>query len=173
MKFLTLSLCLLLSFNMMASDSSHSEMKMEKKKNLMSVSAEVKSQVLAAFASYDKLHSAFFKYDAKKIEAESKILLGLLNNISDRKLVSLLDKANVFAFLSAIKASNKKAVNNSLLDNTSKKLNELILSKFNIGNDYQAYYCPMVKKDWIQNTKESKDVRNPYSADMPSCGGLK
>ena len=83
-----------------------------------------------------------------------------------------------------------------LLDYTQKKLPELqnsndldqskeamnvisqgilnVLEKHAPNKNYARYYCPMVKKYWIQNIKDSEKVMNPYaSASMPHCGSKK
>ena len=38
------------------------------------------------------------------------------------------------------------------------------------SSEYSVYYCPMVKKNWLQSTAKSDEVRNPYDSSMPKCG---
>ena len=45
-----------------------------------------------------------------------------------------------------------------------------VLSKYDLGSDYNVYYCPMVRKKWIQNSTKHAGVKNPYAPEMPNCG---
>ena len=45
-----------------------------------------------------------------------------------------------------------------------------VINKYDLGSEYNAYSCPMVKKKWIQNSKKMTKVHNPYAAGMPHCG---
>jgi hypothetical protein len=40
-----------------------------------------------------------------------------------------------------------------------------------VGEGYNEYTCPMVKKKWVQNSKKRARVHNPYAPEMPHCGG--
>jgi hypothetical protein len=42
--------------------------------------------------------------------------------------------------------------------------------KAGLGDEYKVYYCPMIKKYWIQNGKMS-EVRNVFAQYMLECGG--
>ena len=46
-----------------------------------------------------------------------------------------------------------------------------IVNTYDVGNEYNAYSCPMVKKKWLQNSKKMAKVHNPYAPNMPHCGG--
>ena len=50
----------------------------------------------------------------------------------------------------------------------------VVLEKHAPNKDYARFYCPMVKKYWIQNKTKIKKVMNPYaSSSMPHCGSIK
>ncbi len=151
----------------------HGKMMKSESKGKLAVTEKVKNEILSSLVVYEELHKSYFEYDSKKVVEKSKQFSELLSKLSERDIVSSLENANVFKFLAAIKAGDNRSVNNSLLDNISKKLNELIISKYDIGSDYNLYHCPMVDKFWIQNSKKMAKVHNPYAPDMPHCGGMK
>ena len=51
----------------------------------------------------------------------------------------------------------------------------VVLTKHAGNENYARYYCPMVKKYWLQNIKKTAgNTQNIYAAkSMPSCGGIK
>jgi hypothetical protein len=50
----------------------------------------------------------------------------------------------------------------------------VVLDKYSHNKNYARYFCPMVKKYWIQNISKSEKVMNPYaSTTMPHCGAKK
>ena len=71
--------------------------------------------------------------------------------------------------LKEIKSDSSKKDNNQRYHLVSMALIH-VLNKYDIGNDYAAYTCPMVQKKWIQNSKKIAKVHNPYSDKMPHCG---
>ena len=51
------------------------------------------------------------------------------------------------------------------------KLSERALGMTKDQEGYYHAYCPMLKKDWVQT---SKDISNPYAGkSMPTCGVIK
>lgn len=152
----------------------HGKMMKNTSNGKKTLNEKAKKEVLSSLAIYEELHKSFFDYDvkgAKEVVAKAKSLSESLNKLSDREIVSSLEKANVFKFLGAIKAGDNRSINNSLLDNISKALNKNIISKYDIGSDYNVFHCPMVDKHWIQNTTKMAKVHNPYAPEMPHCGG--
>ena len=130
---------------------------------------ESKEQVLNSLKVYEKLHDAYYAYDNSKVVAQSQKLIKSLKAITNKDIQSKLNSQNVYTFLKAIKVTDNRTVNDSLLDNISKKINKVILSRYDLS-DYNLYYCPMVKKHWLQNSKKMAKVHNPYAPDMKSCG---
>jgi hypothetical protein len=131
------------------------------------VDEKTKAQIIEALKVNDELHSSFFKYDGKKIEAAAKKLNSAFGKIEDAKISKLL----VFAKkkLSEIKEDNKKKMNNENYHIVSSAM-IFVINKYDLGSEYNAYSCPMVKKKWVQNSKKSAEIQNPYAANMPDCG---
>jgi len=170
--FVTLSLVVASLFALKTFGSeSHDHGKVMKKENSQTkqLDKDSKAQILKSLKTYEKLHDAYYAYDNSKVVSESKKLTQSLEAISNKDIQSKLKSENVYTFLNAIKMTDNRTVNDSLLDNVSKKLNEIILSKYDLS-DYNLYYCPMVKKHWLQNSKKMAKVHNPYAPDMKSCG---
>jgi hypothetical protein len=71
--------------------------------------------------------------------------------------------------LSDINSNNDKETNNKNYHLVSMALIHIV-NKYDVGNKYNAYSCPMVKKKWLQNTKNDSGTRKPYAANMPNCG---
>lgn len=132
-----------------------------------SLSGEVKARLLNVFESNEKLHQAFFKYDVENVEKNAKQLLDSINKINDPEIAKLLNFSK--SKLKEIGTANKREENNQNYHLVSMALIH-ILNTYNLGNAYKAYFCPMVKKKWIQNTKELDEVQNPYASNMPNCG---
>lgn len=118
---------------------------------------------------YESLHQSFFENDNAKIKTNAKVLLNEMEAIKDDKIVKTLSytkkKLNEITMSDDIKA-NKEAMN------TISQGLLVVLEKHAPNKNYARYYCPMVKKYWIQNISKSEKVLNPYaSASMPHCGG--
>jgi hypothetical protein len=133
----------------------------------LKVDEKTKVQIIDALKVNDELHASFFKYDGKKIEAVAKKLNLAFDKINDPSISKLL----VFAKkkLVDIKEANDKKLNNENYHIVSSAL-IFVINKYDLGNEYNAYSCPMVKKKWIQNSKKMTKVHNPYAAGMPHCG---
>jgi uncharacterized membrane protein len=139
----------------------------------MKVSDKEKGIILSALAAYDELHFAYFEYDKNEVVNKAQILSQKLDLIETKMIRAKFEKDNIQKLISAIKAKNSTSINNSLLDNISKRLNDIIISKVDLGGRYGIYYCPMVKKYWLQNIKKMSKVHNPYAPEMPHCGSAK
>lgn len=37
-----------------------------------------------------------------------------------------------------------------------------IINTYDVGENYNAYSCPMTNKKWVQNSKKLNMVSNPY-----------
>ena len=131
------------------------------------VDGESRKAVLNVLKINERLHEAFFKYDAKKAELSARELKAAIEKIEDKQISKLLSFSK--SKLDSIKASNEREENNQNYHLVSSALIHVVNS-YDLGAEYNAYSCPMVKKKWLQNTSESSDVKNPYAASMPSCG---
>ncbi|EQC45286.1 DUF3347 domain-containing protein [Bacteriovorax sp. Seq25_V] len=153
MKKLILILLLAVSFSGFAKD------KLEKSS---------KELMLKILDKNESLHSSFFSYKAKEVEAAAKLVLSVSQTNKDKLLKADIDKAN--EYLSQIKSTVNEDENKKFYGLANIYLVKII-NKYDLGEKYQAYYCPMVRKRWIQNTKKEANVQNPYDASMPDCGG--
>ncbi len=133
------------------------------RKNL---SDTLKPQVLKALQVNEQLHSAFFTYDATKVETAAKQLKAAIEEIKDKELASLLELSKTK--LSEITAKAKREKNNEAYDFVSKALVHIVKT-YDVGK-YNAYSCPMVKKVWVQNSAKQDAIQNPYAPEMPACG---
>lgn len=134
--------------------------------NRKQLSDTLKPQVLKALQINERLHSAFFTYNANKVEAEAKQLKAAIEEIKDEELANLLNLSKTK--LSEITAKTKREKNNEAYDFVSKALIHIVKT-YDVGK-YNAYSCPMVKKVWVQNSTKQDGVQNPYAPEMPACG---
>ena len=112
----------------------------------------------------EHLHSSFFSYDASKVESSAHKIKKHIGLLSNKKIKQLLSYATVK--LEEIKSSNSRAVNNENMNIYSLALT-YIIKKYKITPNYNAFYCPMAKKTWVQR---GKVVQNPFKENMPACG---
>ncbi len=122
-----------------------------------------------AFEQYEKLHHSFFQYDGEKAQKEAKELAAVLSRIEDKELSKKLKFSQ--EKLREIAKDAPRKENNQRLHLVSMALIHVMKDNAPKG-EYKAFQCPMVKKKWIQNTKEVKVAQNPYAPEMPNCGGL-
>jgi len=45
-----------------------------------------------------------------------------------------------------------------------------VIKKSNVSKTHAVLYCPMVKKYWVQNITQSRNVKNVFAQDMLECG---
>lgn len=136
----------------------------KEKENL---SKKVRKEVVQVFKVNESLHSAFFKYDKEKVVKKAKKLSQAIDAISEPKVKKLLTFSQ--KKLGEITATASRKKNNENYHLVSMALIH-VLNKFDLGEEYGAYSCPMVKKKWVQNKKVKKKVHNPYAPKMPHCG---
>lgn len=145
----------------------HDHSKASKEKNRKLLNESSKKSVLRVLEINEKLHNAFFSYDGQKVEIEALKLSKAISKIQDKEIAKLLQFSQTK--LSQIKASNDRESNNKNYNLISMALIHII-NKYDIGSDYNAYSCPMVKKKWVQNSHKMAKVHNPYAPEMPHCG---
>jgi hypothetical protein len=125
-----------------------------------------KKLVLEVLEKNDVLFNAFLKKDAKQVE-KSALDLNLIMSKSTSTVLSSVKKHA--SKLSGIKSTNSNESNLSLYEQFLNPLIEIV--KINeVGNKFNVFNCPMVKKSWIQNIEVNKDVKNVYAMDMLECG---
>ncbi len=114
----------------------------------------------------DRLFGILLKKEGKAIEKEATELTKLLS-VSSAGI--LIDVKKGSEFLGKMKAT---ADIDTQLENYEKFLVPLIqvVKKVNVDPKFQIFYCPMVKKYWIQDTQVNKEVRNVFATYMLECG---
>jgi hypothetical protein len=121
--------------------------------------------------SYEKLHKAFFDNDLEKVKSSAGELLASIDAIKDEKIGKTLDYTK--KKLSELKEAKSLDDGKDRFGVISRGL-LVVLEKHAPNKSYAKYYCPMVKKYWIQNITVSEKVMNPYaSSSMPHCGEKK
>jgi predicted RNA-binding Zn-ribbon protein involved in translation (DUF1610 family) len=138
-----------------------------KKSERKSLSEAAKKSVVSALEANEVLHISFFNYDAKTVEANAMKLKNAIDAIEDKEVAKLLNFSKTK--LSEIRASNDRDINNKNYHLVSMALIHIV-NKYDVGSKYNAYFCPMVKKKWIQNSSKMAKVHNPYAPEMPHCG---
>lgn len=112
----------------------------------------------------DELFGTLLGEDQKLVSNAASKLLTKISNTKDTKLIAV--------------AGNLKKIS----DKKSKSENLEIYSKFmegflplakghGLGDQHSVYYCPMVKKYWLQNNKLHKKTQNVFAQEMLECGG--
>ncbi len=124
-----------------------------------------------ALVSYEKLHQAFFDNDLSQVHRSANAVLKEVQSIKDEKMVKTLTytkkKLQALTQVASLEEGKKD------FDTISQGL-LVVLEKQAPHKKYARYYCPMVKKYWIQNISESEEVMNPYASRMmPHCGEKK
>lgn len=131
------------------------------------LSDKEKKEVLSLLETNEKLHWAFFKYNGKEVEKIAKEAAEKIDKISNKEIKKLLGFAQKQARALVHKRPQKE--NNQSYHMFSMGMIHIINS-YELGDKYQGYRCPMVRKQWVQNTKKLDKVHNPYAAYMPHCG---
>ena len=129
----------------------------------------VKKSFITSLELNESLHMNFFNYDGAKIVSSASHVIKALEKVKFKKMEVNLKKA--LTYLKKVEKDANKETNYMNYSLANIYLIRII-NKFDLGNKYRAYYCPMVRKKWIQNYDKLKKVHNPYHPEMPHCGGL-
>ncbi len=132
------------------------------------VDEKTKAEVLKVLEANEALHSSFFRYNAKKVEANAIKTSDAISKISNKEIKKLLENSS--KMLKSIKSDADREANNVSYHQASMAL-IYVINKYDLGKKYSGYRCPMVKKKWVQNTEKMAKVYNPYAPGMPHCGG--
>lgn len=135
----------------------------------MAISDHSKKEIVSALVANEKLHASFFRYDAREVESNAKNLLSKISKIKHEDVLLKLNIAN--KKLLDIKAVNTREANNQAYHLVSLSLISVI-NTYELGKDYKAYQCPMLKMKWVQNSTKKMKVNNPYAPHMPHCGAM-
>ena len=157
-----------ISLSCFASGNSHQQHKSSMSKaSKKELSTDAKRELGQLLKANEELHSAFLSYDAKMVEEKAKIVKNQIEQIKDPAIIKVLKFSG--KKLGEIKASFGRDKNNENYHIFSSAFAH-VLNKYDHGTEFAAYYCPMVKKNWIQKVGK---VKNPYAPNMVSCGGRK
>lgn len=129
---------------------------------------KTKAEVIKALEVNESLHASFFDYNAKEVEENAKKTSSAISKITNKDVKKLLE--NTVKKLAVIKASSDREINNKNYHDASMGMINVI-NKYDLGDKYSGYRCPMVRKKWVQNTEKMAKVHNPYAPEMPHCGG--
>jgi len=126
-----------------------------------------KDQIVKVLEENEKLHAAFFDYSKEKVLKEARTLESMVKKVSNKELSNILEK--IKGGLKKINKTSSREENNEAYAVVSANL-VYIVNTYDVGEKYNSYSCPMVKKKWVQNSKKMKRVHNPYAPEMPHCG---
>ncbi len=127
----------------------------------------VKSEIRAVLSANESLHASFFEYDAEKIVKNATKVSEKIDKISDDSIRQLLRFSQ--QQLGDMSVEDDRDENDQRYHIFSMAMIHLI-NTYDIGEGFNAYSCPMVKKKWVQNSTAMDRVHNPYDPSMPHCG---
>jgi len=128
---------------------------------------KTKKELINVLETNEQLFNAFYEYDSKKVEESAMKLKDSIGKIDNQEISKLLSFS--IKKLEEMKSSSSREDNDQAYHLVSMALIHIV-NTYDVGDIYNAYSCPMVKKKWIQNSKKMADVNNPYAPDMPNCG---
>ena len=137
------------------------------------ISNESKQKLIKLLEENEGLHDAFYNYKEENIEKvikKTETMITAITKALDKIEKNL--KADLIygrSNLEKISSKAKKSENYNHYNAFSTSMIK-ILTTYNLGDTYNVYSCPMVKKKWIQNSKTLSKVHNPYAPSMPHCG---
>jgi len=124
--------------------------------------------VISVLKANEDLHAAFFTYKASVVESAALKVKSAIKKVKNKKIKMELLRPSMK--LSLIKSSESREKNNEAYAQASVSFVRLV-NTYDVGKEYNAYSCPMVKKKWVQNSKKMRRTHNPYAPEMPHCGG--
>ncbi len=120
--------------------------------------------------SYDKLYNAYLKQNHDQVKKSAGSLLEEISQVNDDNISKALNFSK--KKLEAIQRSSQLIDSYDALNIVSQAL-FATAKKYSKLKGYSRYYCPMVKKYWMQPA-QMKKTNNPYAVKtMPHCGSKK
>jgi hypothetical protein len=175
MKSLLIIICLLLSTITLASDSSHMPVKVQKTEAVIKkkvANKKLKDQLKKILKLTTHLHKSFFIYTPSKIKKIAKQLHNEIISIKDTSFSKIFKDLELAKFCLLLTKDNERKASNEAYALIAKNLAFQLVEKYELDNAYQTFYCPMVRKYWVQLKIEKAVVYNPYAPEMPNCGGI-
>ncbi len=133
-------------------------------------SPQIQKYLTTLLKANDAIHTAFIKND----EPGFKTALAGLDKVLGEARVDELKQ-----FVTESKSASAKLVSAANFDEKRKLYGDVVkpivamLQKYGPIESYRVFTCPMVKKDWIQDTKIASKVQNPYEPKMVDCGMMR
>jgi|GEM_PF-3600563 len=114
----------------------------------------------------DTLFSEFLQASPQALEKRASELHQAIAKAKSQDVKGLLAAAGN---LTKIKNKLSKDQNLLLYHEFMKNFAEVV-KKSNVSKTHAVFYCPMVKKYWVQNITQSRDVKNVFAQEMLECG---
>lgn len=139
----------------------------KKETQRLALKSNEKAQLVAIFQTNDALHAAFFNYNGTAVQDAAEKLRAAMGKVESNEIKKIFSPSHTK--LAEISAKADRKLNDQLYNEVSTSLIKA-LKTYDLGADYNEYYCPMIEKSWVQNSKKVAKVQNPYAPNMPSCG---
>lgn len=114
----------------------------------------------------DALFNEFLQASPQALEKRAEELHQAITKAKSSNVKGLVTAAGS---LTKIKNKLSKDENLALYHDFMKNFAEVI-KKSNVSKTHAVFYCPMVKKYWVQNITQGRDVKNVFAQDMLECG---
>lgn len=163
MKFMLLAL---LAFDPVFAQTVHHGHSMHAEVKRKDINASDKKVILDILNRNDELFNAFLRKDGNAIEKSASELHAVVLKANSKVFVSLKNESRK---LLNIKFKNSNESNLSEYEGFLNPLVEIVKS-YNVGEKFNVFHCPMVKKSWIQNVVINKEVKNVFAMEMLECG---
>ncbi len=137
-------------------------------KQRQSIDENTKNEILNVLQTNEGLFQLFFDRKLDNIKTIANKVSQAIDKISNKDIKKkLIFSQKKLSLLNPERSFKENSQDYHLI---SMALIHLITS-YDTGDTYNVYYCPMVEKKWIQNSKKIKKVHNPYASNtMPHCG---
>jgi len=156
-----------------AQEEKHSHMSMKKEGMMAPRQALLegeKQEVLNVLKANEPLRISFFRRDYSGAEKAAKDVINAIDKLSNQTIKATLAFAK--GKLAQIGPAQSRKDNNQNYHLISMALLHIV-GKYDVGNVYNGYYCPMEKKKWVQNSEKTMEAQNPFASDnMPNCGEM-
>lgn len=163
MKMLTISFLLLISTTSIGQSHKHDHTENKATSALENSDLKILKIILK---KNDELFNALLKNNQEQVAGAANILVTILKKANAIELRSIKQGSSN---LSLINKTNTKEQNLKAYEGFIPSLVELV-KKYQPDSNFQIYYCPMVKKNWIQDQRTNSTVKNVFAQDMLECG---
>ena len=164
MKTLIISLLLSISTSAMAQVHKHVHSEHSKQNVLNSSDLKLLKMILK---KNDDLFNSLLKDNQADVAKYADLLS---TDLKDANSIDLRTLKLSSATLLKISKANTKEQNLKMYEEFIPSLVELV-KKYRPDSNFQIYYCPMVKKNWLQDQRTNSSVKNVFAQDMLECGG--